>query len=234
MRTKTICIGLCLLFAFVFGLQTTEAQRERTEIKSSETEFSSAADRAKPLLNAEFIFQPSVFSEIKSRNRRQKERFPSCNFVNPDRARQLLGDYEIDVTFYNKDYQVVDEPTTPGRYGAVVKIKAQDGRVYTRFRTLYKTPKRQQLWGVQIQGELELPAGYGMDEQTWHNQRKSVNDYIASAVGRDIKRSHDFAVLLTGMNEISPQQGPVSQLQSAVTKDRQWWLTLKRKLNGNK
>lgn len=238
MGTKTIYTGLGLLFVAAFGFQTSEAQQEPTPIKSSTTGFYSAADRARPLLKAEFVFQPSVFFEVKSdrdrgRESRQNKRFPSCNFVNPDEARQWLGDYDIDVTFYNKDYEVVDEPAGAGRYGAVVKIKAEDGRVYTRFRTLYKTPKRQQLRGYEIQGEVALPPGYGVAERTWYHQRQSVNDYLASAVKRDVQRSHDLAVLLAGMNEMSPKQGPVSQLESAVTMDRQWWLTLKRKLNGN-
>ena len=53
------------------------------------------------------------------------------------------------------------------------------------------------------------------------------------AIERDIQRSHDFAILLAGTCEMSPQQKDVSQLKSATTKDRQWWLRLKRKLNGN-
>jgi hypothetical protein len=158
LRAKTIYTGLCLLFAFVSGLQTSEAHQGQTEIRSPTTGFHSAADRARPLLNAESAFQPSVFSEIMSREQnraqggdgRQKELFPSCDFANPERAHQLLGDYEIDVTFYNRDYEAVDEPTTAGRCGAVVRIKAEDGRVYTRLRTLYRTPKRQQLWGEQL------------------------------------------------------------------------------------
>ena len=206
-----------------------------SEAKSS---YTSAADRAKPLLEAEFIFRPSVFYEIEAeggrgQNRDQRKRFPSCDFAKPDQARQWLGDYDIDVTFYNKDHEVVDEPTDAGRYGAVVKIKAEDGHVYTRFRTLYKTPSRQRLRGYQIQGDVALPKGYGVAERTWHNQRESVNDYLASAVQRDVERSHDLAVLLAGLNEMSPKQGSVSQLESALTVDRQWWLTLKRKLNGN-
>jgi CubicO group peptidase (beta-lactamase class C family) len=105
---------------------------------------------------------------------------------------------------------------------------------YTRFRTLYKTPQPMSLsFESQLDGELALPAATGVDELTWLNQRLSVNDYVGFAIGRDIRRSHDFAVLLAGMDEMNPQQGPVSQLESAVTKDRQWWLTLKRKLNGN-
>ena len=189
------------------------------------TGFLSAANRARPLLNAEFAFQPSVFSRSGS--------FPSCDFLRPDQARRLLGDYEIDVTFYSRDYEVVDEATTAGRYGAVVRIKAEDGRVYTRFRTLYKSPRRLSLRDDQFQVELAFPPATGVAEVKRRHQEQSVNDYVSSAIGRDIGRSHAFAVLLAGIDETGSQQGAVSRLDSAVTKDRQWWLELKRKLNGN-
>jgi len=184
----------------------------------------SAANRAKPLITAEFVFQPSVFSG---------NAFPRCDFLNTHRARRLLGDYQIDVTFYNNAYDVVEKPETAGRYGAVVKITAADGREYTRFRTLYKTLQRMSLFNRQLDGELSFPSTAGVDEQTWSNQSRITNDYIGSAIRRDIGRSHDFAVLLAGLGELAPEQASVSQLDSAVTKDRQWWLSLKRKLNGN-
>ena len=121
MRKKMMYTGLCLLFALIFGLYTVEAQEEQAQAESPKAEFSSAADRARPLINAEFSFRPSVFSGIISEKKdeddesERKEIFPPGDFVNPERARQLLGDYEIDVTFYNKDYEEVDGPTTAGR-----------------------------------------------------------------------------------------------------------------------
>ena len=186
--------------------------------------FWSAANRARPMVNAAFVFQPSVFSG---------NQFPSSNFVDRDRAHRLLGNYQIDVTFYGRDYKVVTTPNAPGRYGAVVKITAGDGRTYTRFRTLYKSPQNPSFLFSRLEGELTFPSTIGVDDRTWHNQRQFANDYIAQAVARDIQRSHDFAVLLAGLGEINPQQGPVSRLESAVTKDRKWWLKLKRQLNGN-
>jgi CubicO group peptidase (beta-lactamase class C family) len=204
---------LLILVALVFLNLSPNVQAEDT-----------ARDRAKALIKAELAFQPSVFNG---------DEFPSCDFLKPGQVREWIGDYTFEVTFYSKDYEVVKKPTATGRYGAAVKITAEDGRNYTRFRTLFRIPQRMWLSFNQLDGELVFPAATGVDERTWHNQRRSVNAYVGSAIGRDIRRSHDFAVLLAGMDDMSPQQGPVSQLQSAVTRDRQWWLKLKRKLNGN-
>jgi CubicO group peptidase (beta-lactamase class C family) len=71
------------------------------------------------------------------------------------------------------------------------------------------------------------------EAKTLSGQRRLVNDYVSSAISRDIQRSHDFAILLAGLDDIGPGSGPASQVESALTRDRQWWLQLKRKLNGN-
>ena len=84
----------------------------------------------------------------------------------------------------------------------------------------------------QLQGEVTYP-GSGIDDAIWKNQKRYTDEYVASAVARDTMRSHDLAILLAGFNELSPDQDEVTQLASAMTKDRQWWLTLKRQLNGN-
>ena len=238
MRRKMMYRGVCLVLAVVFVLQIGAALGRESKGKTSKVDYSSAADLARGMLNAEFVFKPSVFSDIKGKNGKGsngKKGFPSCDFVSPEKGREMLGDYKIDVTFYNKDYEVVDEPTEFGRYGAIAKITAQDGKVYMRFRTLYKTPKQLLYWWPgQIGGELEMPEDYGVDEGVLHNQRQLVNNYVSNAIGRDINQSHDFAVLLAGMSEMDSQAGAVSRLEDAMTRDRQWWIGLKRKLNGNK
>jgi CubicO group peptidase (beta-lactamase class C family) len=184
--------------------------------------------RARHMLKAGFVFNPSVFFDV------DNNEFPGCDFLDLAVARQMLGDYKIETTFYRWDYEVVEKPTGPGRYGAIVRITAEDGQTYTRFRTLYKTAERVYFDFLDpLDGELMFPADAGVDALTWQHQRQSVNQYIGIAIGRDVQRSHDFAVLLAGLNEIRPEQAAVSQLESAVTRDRQWWLELKRKLNGN-
>jgi len=183
-----------------------------------------AKERAKALIKAELVFQPSVFNN---------DKFPTCDFLKPGKMRELIGDYTFDATFYDKDYNIVDKPSSPGRYGAIVKIKAADNSTYTRFRTLYKSKQRLFFFFDMIEGELNFPYGMAIDPKTISRQHHLLNDYISFAIGRDINRSHDFAILLAGLDGIGPESDPVSQAESALTRDRQWWLQLKRKLNGN-
>ena len=56
-----------------------EEKRDPKNDTKKKTKFNSAAKRAKPLLNAEFVFQPSVFppngQDIES------DKFPKCGFL---------------------------------------------------------------------------------------------------------------------------------------------------------
>ncbi len=92
---------------------------------------------AKPLLEAEFIFRPSVFYEIKAergrgRDREQKKQFPSCDFVKPDQARQWLGDYDIGIAVgmdkhprgaFTEDPSLVGMPSWYAENGQFVTTK---------------------------------------------------------------------------------------------------------------
>jgi CubicO group peptidase (beta-lactamase class C family) len=231
------------------------------ENRTITTGYFSPANRARPMLDAKIIFQPSVFSpgnlsdkeakkgqddkeskddEDEDDWEKEKEKgewlaersgsFPSCDFEDPDQARRLLGDYTIDVTYYSKDYEVVEKPTDLGRYGAVATITAKDGHEYTRYRTIYHSAKHPSALPM---GTFSFPAAPDIDKKTWQRQQYAVNSYIGAAIGRDVRRSHEFAVLLAGIDEAGPDDDPESHLTNAVTKDRQWWVTLKRKLNGN-
>ena len=60
-----------------------------------------------------------------------------------------------------------------------------------------------------------------------------IRDSITTAIERDKNRSHEFAILLSGLSEIDSDCHALSQLDSAITRDRRWWLKLKQKINGS-
>ena len=83
--------------------------------------FMKPENRFREMINLNFVFQPCVFSPS------EDNEFPKGEFINPEKAKALLGNYKIDVVFYSKDFKIVDTAKDLGRYGAVVKITAQDG-----------------------------------------------------------------------------------------------------------
>ena len=73
-------------------------------------------NRFREMLNLDFVFQPSVFFP------NENDDFPNGDFINPEKAKILLGEYKISVVFYSKNYEIVETAVEPGRYGAVVKL----------------------------------------------------------------------------------------------------------------
>ena len=104
---------------------------------------------------------------------------------------------------------------------------------YVRYKTLFKCEKSKPiLVDDPIDGQIIFPKYLGVDSSIWQNQSQETNTFINLAVERDRYRSHEFAILLAGLSEMSPHQKSFSHLESATTKDRQWWLKLKRQING--
>ena len=194
---------------------------------TADQNFVKLENRFREMLNLDFVFQPSVFFPNES------DEFPTGDFINREKAKTLLGEYEISVVFYSKSYEVVQTAVDFGRYGAVVKITAQDGVEYVRYKTLFKCEKSKPiLVDDPIDGQIIFPEYLGVDSSIWKNQTQETNTFINLAIERDRYRSHEFAILLAGLSEMSLHQESFSHLESATTKDRQWWLKLKRQING--
>ncbi|MEC9091575.1 MAG: hypothetical protein VX438_02630, partial [Planctomycetota bacterium] len=130
------------------------------------------ASRAKAMTVAQIQFQPSVFSE---------NEFPQCDFVDRQQSTALLGNYRIQTHFYGSDYREVKQPSRAGRYGAVIKIHAEDGKTYTRFRTLYKTPYRLKPFPGLVKGQMSIPLVSGIKPEVWKNQNTAISDYLTNA-----------------------------------------------------
>ncbi len=159
--------------------------------------------------------------------------FPSCEFERPLYVERMIGPYTIDVTYYDKDYNVVTEALEPGRYGAVARIKTEAGRTFTRFSTLFRKPERLRWWRHKLEGSIKLPEELGIDPEVAIEQVKHVIEQMKRAFSNQTRRSDGPAKLLAGLYEMAPGQGEASVFEDPSARDRQWWLGLKRKLNGN-
>ena len=183
-----------------------------------------AFTRARSFVRENLVFRPHVFAW---------NEFPSCEFERPLFVERMIGPYTIDVTYYDKDYNVVTEALEPGRYGAVARIKTEAGRTFTRFRTLFRNPERLRWWRHKLEGSIKLPEKLGIDPQVAIEQAKHVNEQVKRGFANETRRSDGPAKLLAGLYEMTPGKGEASVFEDPSARDRQWWVGLKRKLNGN-
>ncbi|MHC4563678.1 MAG: DOMON domain-containing protein, partial [Planctomycetota bacterium] len=66
-------------------------------------------------------------------------RLPRLDFEEVETIEGITGPYELNVTYYDADYNEVTRAERPGRYGAVVEVVPHKGRPFKRFVTLYRT-----------------------------------------------------------------------------------------------
>lgn len=181
--------------------------------------------RAKALIEADFNFQPYVFTGSE---------FPPCDFASPLEAEKCIGAYKITTTFYNKDYKEVVAPTQQGRYGAVVKITPENGPALYRYRTLCYIPDESvffSFWrSFRPKVEPTFPEQLGIEPDVVKAQADAISTFFGDQFQHAFYQSADCAALLCGLMEAKPKKQSASVAESAFAMDRQWWVGLKRML----
>ncbi|NQU42306.1 hypothetical protein HQ520_03415 [bacterium] len=149
--------------------------------------------QAQAMLDASLRFEPShLFSE---------NTFPTCHFEQPVFIEGAIGQYDIDVQYYDAAHQPVKIAQKPGRYGAVVKVTAEDGRLFTRYRTLFRLPGNWEPWNGELGGNLALPTEFGLGEEVQQRYRRAINEQVNWGLFDNRKQAHWLAVMLAGLWE---------------------------------
>ncbi|MDQ1316850.1 MAG: Serine hydrolase [Candidatus Poribacteria bacterium] len=170
-----------------------------------------------------FHFQPSVFSGTQ---------FPSCDFENPLSAEALIGQYKIKTTFYDSEYKEVKSAEKPGRYGAIVEITSEKGKMIRRFRTLFRQPEGLDWWGRDINASIEFPQELGINKDVVSEESKAVKNFIKWRITDAFNRDDSIAQIMAGLYEKKPDGIESTVYDDISAMDRQWWVGLKRKLYG--
>jgi predicted esterase len=168
----------------------------------------------------DFVFKPCVFST---------RPFPEGDFEDPSYVEDLVGSYETKITFYDSEMNVVTTAEKPGRYGAVVEVRTEDGQSFKRFRTLFREPRDFNWRNTEIPFTVKFPKEMGISASALKVQQHSVSTYFKELLKDEgVNRDADTAVLLAGLFETKP--GDKSLLSnSPAALDRAWWAALKRK-----
>ena len=168
-----------------------------------------------------FVFQPCVFSG---------RAFPEGDFSDPSYVEDLIGTYEAKITFYDSTYHVVTTADKPGRYGAVVAVHTDDGRVVKRYCTLFHEPQGISWRNAEMPFSVKLPKEFGITASAMNLQSQSVSQYFKDLLGNEgINRDEDTAVLLAGLYETQPTDRALLR-NSPASMDRKWWAGLKQKI----
>ena len=174
---------------------------------------------------AEFSFSSCLFAAA---------RFPDCDFRDPLYVEDVIGQYTIKTTFYDAKHNVVTEARTPGRYGAICEIRADSGRVYKRYCTLYRTPVAFQWWDAAQAAPGQLPPAFGLDPRLGAQEGAAVGTAFSQSLDMMASQNDRWASLLAGLAEMTPTangQRSVGRL-GPYARTQQWWDDLRVKVEG--
>ncbi len=156
--------------------------------------------------------------------------FPAIDFELPFAAEDLIGDYQLRVSYYDKNYHLVTKPGKPGRYGAVVEIIGKNGDVTYRFITLYHTAQPVKWDNIKIELNSPLPDALGIDPDVVTAQSKQLNTYLRIYVTRQLADSEKSSIIFAGLQETKTGATKQDTITNPREMNTAWWFGLKKKL----
>jgi pimeloyl-ACP methyl ester carboxylesterase len=155
--------------------------------------------------------------------------FPAIDFERPSEVEDEIGDYHLNIAFYDSDFKQVKSATRPGRYGAVVEVVTSAGVVDRRYQTLYRTPANLDWRGAFAAATAQFPADVGVDDIVVSEQERAVSDVLRQSLNLSLSRDESFAVLLSYLSEIQPGDVGVRH-QNVWRRNDAWWTALKKSI----
>jgi CubicO group peptidase (beta-lactamase class C family) len=176
----------------------------------------------------ELDFEPFAFSG---------ERFPAPRFQKPHLVREILGDYNISTRYFDAQFSEVTTAASPGRYGAVATINFKNGPSIERYYTLYRYPGTLRsddwwLWASRTQTtfSISMPPALGIDRETERTYASDISRFVRFGFYENMISRTYSGRILASLHEAQSNNPPNAEL-NLVDRDRQWWVTMKRKLH---
>jgi predicted esterase len=135
---------------------------------------------------------PSVFDGVY---------FPKIDFVSRELVEEAFGTCSLHVRFFDQNWNEVTAPQAPGRYGALVEYKSEDGLI---------------------------PAALGVLPETVSKEDFNISNSIGSMLEAAANRDERWAVLLAGLADIARDSGRWHGF-TVWDVDRDWWAELGRR-----
>ncbi|MDB6030428.1 MAG: Beta-lactamase [Verrucomicrobiales bacterium] len=170
------------------------------------------------------VFHPFVFDSTN---------FPAVSLV-PDKAvRAFVGDYTVRTTFYDPKLNLVTVPKKPGPYAAVVEIQAKNGRTTRRLVTVYRLARPMAPSETFTESNFsQLAKASDLPSSEFGRQFGIVTNTVRGRGWSEVATDPRAARLLAGLS-LSPHGGsPIRKNSDAFAMERQWWVDLKRRLDG--
>jgi len=156
--------------------------------------------------------------------------FPKVDFLNKELVEAAIGTYALHVRFFDAGWNEVTTPKEPGRYGALVEFRSEDGKTtFTRNLTLFKTPQpyapMKDPYGVTV----KFPTAFGLSGDVLTKEQWNINNWAGRTLQDLAHNDPDWAVLVAGLHDLAANPARWHGF-TAWTIDDLWWAELHKRL----
>lgn len=139
--------------------------------------------------------------------------------------------YAIHTTYYDAAYHAVTAATQPGRYGAIVELTTDDGRLFRHELSLFRFPESFDWDYVRLPTSIHFPEQFVINNAVVSEQHEDFSEFTKFMMRLEAERTSLPAILLAGLYEAKPSGGAFVARNGFRALDRQWWSGLNRTLN---
>lgn len=207
----------CLIFASLHFISCTDNNSERAFNKLADSDVQNIRAFMDEELECEqYVFQPGDF--------------PKFKWKNELRVETELGKFPLSVKYFNSNFQEVSKADKPGRYGAVIQGTTPAGFTIKRYITLFCSNAEFDDYSSNIPIKINPLPDFGIDDNKWDKYLKNVDHFSFGSLKLFPLHNADAAIFLSGLNDMLDLN---NNFDTPRIRDRQWWITMKNKLDGN-
>jgi len=179
-----------------------------------------AATRLMLLKDHDIVAGPAIFSGNK---------FPPIHFRDSELMDEAVGPYTMHLRFFDANWNEVTSATSPGRYGARVEVRTDDGLTCTREITLFKTPGSYVAAKEPYAITAKFPASFGLPDDLAAQEQWNISNSVGRSLEKIARDDNDGAVLAAALHDIQTDPAHCRGFE-AWKIDSDWWTELHKRL----
>jgi CubicO group peptidase (beta-lactamase class C family) len=159
-------------------------------------------------------------------------KFPDVGWDRPELVEQALGEFPLEVRWFDGQLNEVDTPAQPGRYAFVATGTTPDGMPVRRAATVYCKPHDWLVWSERPEASVEFLPGSRFDADAWQEHSQAISAYAGRILVLSTLKQQEGAVLMSYIHELKSTGGTPASTDTPTIRDHDYHLALKRKLLG--
>jgi CubicO group peptidase (beta-lactamase class C family) len=155
---------------------------------------------------------------------------PDVVWTKPYLVKEVMGEFELSVRWFDADLNEVATAEKPGRYGYVVDATTPTGIHIRRAGTVFCRPDDWYGWSERPRAELDYVPLTTVNRDVWQTHEDAIADFVGHQVLLSILRQEEGAILMAFLHEMQASGVSASVVDTPSIRDHDYHLALKRKL----